>query len=80
MSRIYIVTNRAGVELRYVRANSLNGAVRAYANEKFSARIANTDEVYQAMKGGAEIMDAVAPEQVDIDDDADPGPLPQEAA
>ena len=80
MSRIYVVYVKGGATVRWVRANSLNGAIRAVAAEKFTAKAASTEEVYQAMSQGAEVLDAVAPEQVDIDDEADPGPVPMRAA
>jgi hypothetical protein len=67
MSRIYLVTDKGnGRTVRYVRALSLNGAVRALAAELFDAKAASSDEVYQAMKSGAEVLDAVkAAEEVD---------------
>jgi hypothetical protein len=81
MSRIYIVTHRPdGAVARYVRANSLNGAIRAYATECYEASAATTEQVFQAMKAGAfEVLDAVAPEQIDIEDANDPGPVPPAA-
>lgn len=79
MSRIYIVTNKAGTAVvRYVRAHTLAGAMRAVAEEHFSAGPASTEQVFQAMKADAfDVLDAVAPERVDIADD--PGPVPRGA-
>ena len=73
-SRIYIVTDRiAGSVTRYVRANSLNSAIRAVADETFLAAPATTEDIYQAVaKGEFEVLDAVAPEQIDIDDKEPP--------
>jgi hypothetical protein len=81
MSRIYRVSNRkTGGEVRYVRANTLNGAVRAHAAELFVAVPATTDEIYQASKAGEfKVLDAIKPEQVDIEDKDDPGPVPLRA-
>jgi hypothetical protein len=79
MSRIYIVTDHHGAHAQYVRALSLNGAIRAVAAQAFMAKIASTDEVYQAMKVGVEVLDALTPEQADTDDAADPGPVPLRA-
>ena len=86
MSRIYLVTDRlTGKVSRYVRANTLNGAVRAHAAEIYEASQASTEDVYQAMKAGYDILDAVAPEQVDLMDTPepadpnDPGPVPEAA-
>ena len=62
MSRIYVVTNRAAgddVVERYVRAKNLNAAIRAVAHEQWTAHAATTDEVYQAMKDGAAVLDAL---------------------
>jgi hypothetical protein len=67
-SRIYVVRDRiAGDVVRYVRANNLNGAVKAFANEAYHAEPLSTDDMFQAMKAGDfEVLDAVAPEQLDI--------------
>jgi division protein CdvB (Snf7/Vps24/ESCRT-III family) len=83
VSRIYTVRAKAGHIVRYVRANTLNAAVRAVAEEMYVAKASTTDEVYQAMLKNADVLDAVAPEQSDIDeltDEFDPGPAPVEAA
>lgn len=74
MSRIYIVTDRiAGSVTRYVRANNLNAAIRAVANETFLAAAASTEEIYQAVtRGEFDVLDAVASEQLDIDDKPEP--------
>ena len=61
MSRIYVVTDRAlGTVARYVRASTLNSAIRAVANELYIAKAASTEELYQAYKTpGLEVLDAV---------------------
>lgn len=68
MSRIYAVTNKKTGELvRYVRANTLNAAVRAHAAEVFEALQASTEDIYQATKAAKfDVLDAVAPEQLDL--------------
>lgn len=59
MSRIYVVTSRADKKIaRYVRANTLNSAVRALADELYTATAATHDQLYAAHKGGYEILDA----------------------
>jgi hypothetical protein len=83
MSRIYTVRTKDGRIVRYVRANTLNAAVRAVAEEMYAAKASTTDEVYQAMLKNVDVLDAIAPAQVDIDeliDEFDPGPAPVEAA
>jgi hypothetical protein len=84
-SRIYIVTDRAlKTDVRWVRAGSLNAAVRAVAKELFDARPASTDEVYRAMARGCQVLDAQtdAPDlaAVDAEDRADAGPVPLRVA
>lgn len=62
MSRIYVVRKRdaQGALVRYVRANTLNGAVRAVAEELFTAAATTTEEVFQAMKSGHfDVLDAL---------------------
>jgi hypothetical protein len=78
LSRIYVIKGRKSGELvRYVRAHTLNGAVRALAEEKFAASTASTEELFQAMKTDTfDVLDALAPTQVDLDDKDDPGPVP----
>jgi hypothetical protein len=68
--RIYTVRNKTSGKLqRYVRANTLAGAIRAAAEELFTAAPASTEDMFQAMKGGdLAVLDAVKPEQTDIDD------------
>lgn len=69
MSRIYLVTqkNTNGGSQRYVRANTLNAAIRAHAAELFVARPVTPDEVYQASRSGVlDVLDAVAPEAKDV--------------
>lgn len=65
-ARIYRITNKhSGDVQRYVRANTLNAAVRSYANEVFEATPVTTDELYQAMNtDGFDVLDAVSPEQL----------------
>lgn len=68
MSRIYQITNKhSGDVQRYVRANTLNGAVRAYSSELFDAAPITTEEMYQAMKNGFDVLDAIQPEQLDLE-------------
>ena len=64
MSRIYVITSKAtGGHVRYVRSNSLNGAVRALANEIFEARAATTEDVFQASKDKSfDVLDALVGE------------------
>jgi hypothetical protein len=68
MSRIYTVTNKKSGEIqRYVRANSLNAAIRAHAHEMFEAVASSTDDVYQAVQAKAfDVLDAVSPEQLSL--------------
>jgi hypothetical protein len=66
VSRIYVVFERDTKEKFFVRANTLNGAMRAVTNEHYAGRTATTDELYQAFKLGLTVIDAVAPEQLDI--------------
>jgi hypothetical protein len=63
-SRIYTVRNNtSGKLVRYVRANTLGGAIRAVAEEHFAARPATTDEIFQASKSATfDVLDALAPE------------------
>jgi hypothetical protein len=67
MSRIYKITEReTGID-RFVRANSLNGAIRAIANEKFTGASATTEELFQAFKVGLEVLDAVEADDTKTD-------------
>jgi len=60
MSRIYKITNRTSGDVqRYVRANTLNAAVRAYAEEIFEAAPITHDDMWQAMKEGFDALDAI---------------------
>ena len=61
MSRLYIITDKTTKKVaRYVRANTLNGAVRALAEELYSAEAASTDQMFAAMKAGnMDVLDAV---------------------
>lgn len=74
MSRIYKVTAKEnGQIVRYVRANSLNAAIRARMREIFDASPCTSEEMFQAAKHGKlNVLDAVAPEQTDIDDPKEP--------
>ena len=78
MSRIYVIRGRKDRKLvRYVRAHTLNGAVRAVSTELFEAAQATTNEIYEAtMNKTFDVLDALQPTQVDIDDKDDPGPVP----
>ena len=68
MSRIYLVTFKEGGAERFVRANTLNAAVRAVAKETFDAAPATTEQMFHALKAeaGLEVLDAVEPEQLDL--------------
>ena len=61
-ARIYLVTAKrpGGGVLRYVRATNLNAAIRAHANELFSARPASAEDIWEATKDGElSVLDAV---------------------
>ena len=78
MSRIYVVetTLRAPAMVRFVRANTLNAAIRAVAAEQFTARAASADDIVAASQAGTlDILDVLA----QADDGADPAPVPQDA-
>jgi hypothetical protein len=79
--RIYLVTDRATENVvRFVRASTLNSAVRAVANELFAARSATTEELYQAYKTpGLEVLDAIEDDTVPALSADDPGPVPPDA-
>jgi hypothetical protein len=62
MSRIYVVTHTESKDQQFVRANTLTGAIRAVANQTFSAKAATTEEMYQAFKLGLTVIDAVKEE------------------
>jgi hypothetical protein len=66
MPQMYQITDRkSGHVKRFVRANTLNAAVRAHANEVFAATRMSPEEMFQAMKAGDfDALDAVAPEQL----------------
>jgi hypothetical protein len=68
VSRIYTVTNKKTGEIqRYVRANTLAGAIRAHANEIFDATASSTEDVFQAVQAKAfDVLDTVAPEQLNL--------------
>lgn len=61
MSRIYLVSDKSTKKvIRYVRANTLNGAVRALCDELYTAEAATTDQMYAAMQdGGLKVLDAI---------------------
>lgn len=81
--RIYTVRDKSnGKPVRYVRAHTLNGAIRAVAAEQFTAEAADTEDLYQAMRAADfKVLDAIEPEQVDIGDPKEPAgnPLVREA-
>lgn len=62
-SRIYVVRRReSGGLVRYVHANTLNGAVRAIANDLFDTKVASTEDIFQASKDGSfDVLDAIEP-------------------
>lgn len=75
MSRIYVVTAAVptGHGIRFVRAESKAGAVRAVAAEMFTVNAASAEDIVAASASGTlDILDA-------LKDDADPGPVPAEA-
>jgi hypothetical protein len=60
MSRIYIIKDSDGKVERYVRADTKNGAVRAYAAEVFTVEAASSDDIFLASKAGSfDVLDAV---------------------
>lgn len=61
MSRIYLVSVKDTTRpVRYVRANTLSGAIRAFANEIYEARPATSEDMWQASKGGdLAVLDAL---------------------
>lgn len=61
MSRIYIVSSLKDKQVvRFVRANTLNAAVRALAGELYTAQAATHDELFAAAKGGKfDVLNAV---------------------
>ena len=66
-ARIYIVTAKRsggiGGVLRYVRATSLNSAIRAHAHTLFEARPASAEDIWEASKEGElDVLDATAAE------------------
>ncbi len=78
--RIYVVTHRTKKVIRFVRAHTLGGAIRAAADEHFDARAATADDIFEAAQAGTlDVLDATKPEQADIEDAADPGPVPLRA-
>ncbi len=61
--RLYIVSDWQGKIVRYVRATTLQAAIRAHWADQFKARPASTEEMFQAFKGGEfEVLDAVKQE------------------
>ena len=61
MSKIYLITSKSDQSvIRYVRANTLNGAIRALTDELYEVEAADTDQLYRAMQdGGLKVLDAV---------------------
>ena len=49
--RIYIVKT-SGEPVRYVRAANQAAAIKAVVNERFSAAVATTEDIYAASKAG----------------------------
>ena len=51
---------KSGLTVRYVRAKTLNAAVRALADETWLATAATTDDIFHASKAGSfDVLDAV---------------------
>jgi hypothetical protein len=72
MTRLYVVTDVAtGAVIRYVRAASLNSAVRAVANERFDAAVMSADAVYTALRAGADVLDVTVGQDEGPDDEDD---------
>lgn len=67
---IYVIKNKhSGAVMRYVRANTLNGAARAYSTELFHISRASSEDMFKAFKDGFDVLDTVdEPVQVDIED------------
>ena len=86
MSRIYLVTHRRtdtlteeGTLVRFVRASTMNGAIRAVAADLFHVEPASTDDIVRASQNGSlDILDALAEPKDEgwPEDAADPGPVP----
>lgn len=74
MSRIYKIIDGNSFEAILVRANSKGSALRFIAEKRFSCAVATHDDIYESMKEEVPIENAVAPEQVDIDDTVEPPP------
>jgi hypothetical protein len=68
VSKIYKVSKLRGDEcVHYVRANTLNAALRAVSTMYFVGGAATTEEMYQALaKGNFEVIDAVKAEQLEL--------------
>jgi len=59
--RIYIVKTN-GEPVRYVRAANQAAAIKAVVNERFSAVVATTEDIYAASKAGRlDVLDASIP-------------------
>jgi hypothetical protein len=72
MTRLYVVTDVAtGAVIRYVRAASLNSAVRAVANERFDAAVMSADAVYTALRAGSNVLDVTVGQDEGPDDEDD---------
>lgn len=70
MTRLYAVTDLStGYVIRYVRAATLNSAIRAVADERFAAAPMSADAVYAAMRQGADVLDVVGAAGSDDDDE-----------
>jgi len=68
VSRIYTVTNKKSGEIvRYVRANTLNAAIRALAFELYESSPTTAVDMFDASKAGPlNVLEAVAPEQLGL--------------
>jgi len=59
-ARIYVVSAKGGDVVRYVRASTVNAAIRAHYAEVYEARPASTEEIFQVAKAGAlKVLDAI---------------------
>ena len=65
--RIYVIVDKETKVERFVRAKTLNGAVRAVAGEKFTGAAASTEQMFQAYKQGLEVLDASKEEEAEKD-------------
>jgi hypothetical protein len=66
VSRIYIVATRKTGKTRLVRANTMLQALRFVAAESFIVKAASHDQIFEIMKAGTPIVNAVDQEQTEI--------------